>query len=158
MNQDSVDLNQAVTPSLPRRLAAILYDSLLLLSLLVVAAALATLVVQNGLGIPIVPSHPLYRGYLLLVGILFFVYFWVRGGQTLGMRAWRLRVLRADGLPLRPLDAVLRALCALLSWAVMGLGFAWALADPERLAWHDRLSRTRLVLTARPENSPEGSP
>jgi uncharacterized RDD family membrane protein YckC len=130
-------------PGLLRRLAAIFYDSLLLFALaLVVTAALLPL---TG-GEAIRPGQPAYRILLCLVGFVFFAGFWVHGGQTLGMRAWRLRVVRADGGRLRWRDALARFAAALLSWLVCGLGFLWVLVDRDGLAWHDRLSGTRLVL------------
>jgi len=74
---------------------------------------------------------------------------WRRGGQTLGMRPWRLRVVAPDGTP-----AGLRALClryavGSLSLFAAGLGFLWALVDRDRLTWHDRASGTRMVRTAK---------
>jgi uncharacterized RDD family membrane protein YckC len=77
--------------------------------------------------------------------LLFFTGFWWRGGQTLGMRAWRLKVVRMDGSPLRWSDALKRHLAALLSCLTLGLGFLWVLVDSDGLAWHDRLSATRLI-------------
>jgi uncharacterized RDD family membrane protein YckC len=62
------------------------------------------------------------------------------------MRVWRLRVVRRDGQPLKLKDALLRYVAALLSWGVCGLGFIWILIDREHLAWHDRISKTKLVL------------
>jgi uncharacterized RDD family membrane protein YckC len=136
----------ANTPGLLRRLAAIFYDTLLLGALLLVAVALVTFSLEMGLGYELDPTHPLYRIYLLLVSIAFFVWFWTHGGQTLGMRAWSLRVVRSDGQPLELKDALLRYAAALLSWAACGLGFLWILVDREQLAWHDRISKTKLLL------------
>ena len=65
------------------------------------------------------------------------------------MRAWRLRLVRADGGEPRLGDALLRLACALVSLAPAGLGLWWTLIDSEGLAWHDRWSRTRLVLVKR---------
>ena len=74
---------------------------------------------------------------------------WTRGGQTLGMRAWRCRLVAADGEPVGWGQTVARFAAALVSWAALGLGFWWALADPERRTWHDRWSGTRIVLVPR---------
>ncbi len=142
------DLEQAVAPGFLRRMAALLYDALLLAALLFVAAALATFVIQLGMGRDLDPTNLFYRLYLLAVSFGFFAWFWTRGGQTLGMRAWRLMVLRNDGQPLTLRDALLRYLAAILSWSALGLGFLWVLVDGENRAWHDRLSGTRLVMTA----------
>lgn len=95
-------------------------------------------------------ASPLYIAFLASIPPLFFLLFWTKGGQTLGMRTWRIRVVRYDGAPLTPVDALKRLLASLLSWACIGLGFLWVLVDGERLAWHDRLSRTRLVMTSGP--------
>ncbi len=135
---------ETAPPGLLRRLGAIFYDLLLLIALLAVATTLITL----PLGMP-------QGGYLLafqwflfeIIPLLFFTGFWWRGGQTLGMRAWRLRVVRRDGSPLSWGDALKRHLAALLSCLTLGLGFLWILVDPDRLAWHDRLSATKLIRT-----------
>ena len=83
--------------------------------------------------------------------LAFFAYFWTHGGQTLGMRAWRLRLLRADGARLTCSDAALRWLTAWISALPAGLGYLWALVDREGLMWHDRWSGTRVTLVAKDE-------
>lgn len=77
------------------------------------------------------------------------VYSWRRGGQTLGMRPWRIRVIAAEGTQ-APSILSTRALWAryavgTLSLLAGGLGFWWAWFDRERRTWHDRASGTRLV-------------
>jgi uncharacterized RDD family membrane protein YckC len=90
-----------------------------------------------------------FRAWLVAVVIGFYAYFWTHGGQTLGMSAWRLRLVRVDGGKPRLTDALLRLACATVSLAPAGLGLLWVLVDREGLAWHDRWSRTRLVLVRR---------
>ncbi|MEJ2426171.1 MAG: RDD family protein [Candidatus Thiodiazotropha sp.] len=139
----STDLDNAAIPGLFRRLGAILYDLLLLTALIFVATAAVTLPMGNPSG-----------GWLILfqfiifeiIPLLFFTGFWIRGGQTLGMRAWHLKVVRFDGTDLNWSDALRRHLSALISVYLLGLGFVWILLDPEKMAWHDRLSRTRMVI------------
>jgi uncharacterized RDD family membrane protein YckC len=128
-------------PGLGRRLAACLYDGLVLFAVLMVAGA--AWVALTRAAAP--PGDWLFRGYLLAIAALFFCGFW-RRGETLGMRAWKLRVVAADGRAPGWDRALLRFAAALLSWAALGMGFLWVLVDRERLAWHDRLSGTRLVL------------
>jgi uncharacterized RDD family membrane protein YckC len=70
---------------------------------------------------------------------------WRRGGQTLGMRPWRLKVVSQDGLPPRWSALWLRYTVAMVSVLMGGLGFWWAWIDRERLTWHDRASHTRMV-------------
>jgi uncharacterized RDD family membrane protein YckC len=120
-----------------------LYDGMLLVALMTVATALITL----PLGMP----HGIYRMLFQLfvfgfIPLSFFSGFWIYGGQTIGMRAWRFKVVTDQGDRLRWGDALKRYLAALLSWLLIGLGFLWVFLDPEKLAWHDRLSKTRLVM------------
>lgn len=148
----SIDIENARPPGLPRRLAAIVYDCFLLTALLILAAALVVLPLGITLDVDgsTIAAHPLFRLYLLTVIVSFFCWFWLRGGQTLGMRAWRLMLVRSDGDRVRLRDALLRLSAATLSWAILGLGFLWSLVDRDRLTWHDRLSATRLVLMIKP--------
>ncbi len=144
-----VDLNNATPPSLMRRLGAIFYDTLLVVGLLLFVTTLVTVPVDILFGqeaAAAVPQSPLFTLVLCLVPPLFFVRFWLKGGQTLGMRAWKLMVIRHDGLSLTPKDAILRFLSATLSLLPFGAGLLWMLFDSKKLAWHDRLSATRLII------------
>jgi uncharacterized RDD family membrane protein YckC len=136
--------HESETPGLLRRLAAMAYDGLLLAGLLMLAGAP---VVMIGGGPPTSPvARTAYRLYLLAVIFLFFGWFWTHGGQTLGMRAWRLKLTGLDGAPITWGTAGRRAIFAFFSLALLGLGFLWAIHDRERRTWHDRLSHTRVVL------------
>ncbi len=147
-----IDIRNAETPALWRRLAVIVYDLLLIAALLVIADVIVVLPLGAIWQVPaeLIAANPVFRGYLLVVIVGFFTGFWLRGGQTLGMRAWRVRLVRDDGAPLRLWDTLLRQLAAVLSWIALGLGFAWSLLDKERLTWHDRLTGTRLVMLEKP--------
>ena len=125
-----------------RRLMAMLYDSFLLLSVLLFASALALLVTRGTLDY----HHPLFRSYLFIICFSFYAWFWIHGGQTLGMRAWRLRVQRLDGKPITLWQALLRFLSAIPSLGVFGLGYLWILVDKKRMALHDRISESVIVL------------
>ncbi|MEE8463422.1 MAG: RDD family protein [Gammaproteobacteria bacterium] len=131
------------TPGLPRRLGAILYDSLLLLGLLMLATALLMPLAGGAIEI----SNIAYRLYLLAVVTGYFAGFWLASGQTLGMRTWKIRLIRSDGQRLTLGDVIRRLLFSLVSWAPLGLGFWWMLRSDRRLAWHDRWSGTELVMT-----------
>ena len=128
--------------SLLHRLAALLYDGLLLMGLLFTGTVLL-LPFTNGQAIP--AGNHAYQAYLLGLMALFYGWYWTHGGQTLGMRAWRLRVQTPQGRSLSWEQAGLRLICALLSWLPLGLGFLWALFDREQKTWHDRLSKTVMV-------------
>jgi len=143
-----IDIENAETPGLLRRLAAIFYDIMLIAALLVLAAVIVVLPLGAVAGIEgdVIGANLFFRLFLLLVIVSFFCWFWLRGGQTLGMRAWRMKLVRDDGKPLRLADTLLRQAAAVLSWSAAGLGFLWSLWDAERLTWHDRLTGTRLVM------------
>jgi uncharacterized RDD family membrane protein YckC len=84
---------------------------------------------------------------MLLVGFGYFGLSWRRGGQTIGMRAWRLRLVAVGGPARTPGwgALVVRYGVAALSLAAFGLGFLWSLFDRERRTWHDIASRTRVL-------------
>jgi uncharacterized RDD family membrane protein YckC len=82
---------------------------------------------------------------LLAIAMIFFCGFWTRGGQTLGMRAWRIRVVTDDGGTLDGRRAALRFAAGLVALLPAGLGLWWCLIDTERRGWHDRWTRTRIV-------------
>jgi uncharacterized RDD family membrane protein YckC len=131
-----------------RRLGALLYDGLLLLGVLMVATALF-LPFTGGEAVD-AQQHPLlefgYRAMLLLLVVGFFGLFWTRSGQTLGMASWRIKVEREDGTLLGWGDTLRRLGWALVSLLPLGLGLLWVMVDPQKRAWHDRLSRTRVVV------------
>jgi len=125
------------------RLLALLYDLFPVLALWFVTAAVFTALhgdaVRGGwLGL-------LEFVVLWLVGGLYAVLSWRRGGQTLGMRPWRLRVTDASGAAPGARALWLRYAVGGVSLLLAGLGFWWAWLDRDGLAWHDRASGTRMV-------------
>ena len=103
-------------PATPwRRLAAAVYDGLLLLGIWL-AVLLIDVIARGFFDAP--RNLPLLRVYLFTVGLLFFGWFWTHGGQTLGMRAWRLVVSRDDGRALSWPVAALRYTAMLACWAI----------------------------------------
>jgi len=70
---------------------------------------------------------------------------WRHGGRTLGMRPWRLRVANAEGTPASIRALMARYAMGSVSLLLLGAGFWWAWVDRDRLTWHDRLSRTRML-------------
>lgn len=126
-----------------RRLGAQIYDVLLLLAVWFLATAL---VLPLNQGEAFSSSQWGYPLYLLVVSLLFYGWFWTHGGQTLGMRAWKIQVLGAGFESVTWQQALTRFFAAGLSWLCLGLGYFWCLVDREGLSWHDKLSNTRLVL------------
>ena len=127
-----------MTPGIARRLASMLYEALLLLAIAFFAGS-AFYFASRG-----APLEGWVRtAHQLLLGAVFAAYFlwcWLRGGQTLAMKAWRIRLEHVS-----PPRALLRFLLALLL-VPTGISLLWALVDRERQFLHDRLAGTRLVL------------
>jgi uncharacterized RDD family membrane protein YckC len=124
----------------PRRLLALLYDAIAVLTLLYFAAFIPVLASGGALA----PGNPLFLLYLALVAYGYFGACWTRG-RTLGMQAWKLRIVATDtGLPPTWRRALLRFVAAMGAAAPCGLGYLAALWDPAGRAWHDRWSRTQL--------------
>jgi uncharacterized RDD family membrane protein YckC len=141
-------LPTAVSPPLLRlRVFAALYDLLPLLGLWFVAAALALLIAGNALDLHSLEYKLIVQTLVLALTAAYFVLSWTYGGQTIGMRAWRLRVASADGSRLSVIRALLRFVVALVSLAALGAGFWWALFDPHKRTWHDMAARTSLLRT-----------
>jgi uncharacterized RDD family membrane protein YckC len=136
------------TPGILRRLASMLYEILLLASVLFVAGFLF-LGIAHDTQSPVV--RKIFQAYLLAVIGGYFLWFWLHGGQTLPMKAWRLRLVSADGKPLTPRQAIVRFLCALIGVS-LGFGILWALFDRDRQFWHDRMAGTKIIEAA---NSPQ---
>jgi uncharacterized RDD family membrane protein YckC len=131
-----------------RRFAALIYDSLLLAALLMLYTAGWIVFMPGHVAVTRDSAGGWYFLYVMgeiLVIACYYTVNWVRSGQTLGMRAWRLKALAADGGALRWRSAALRFLCGVLAWPPAALGVLWLYFDPDHLAIHDRLSRTRVV-------------
>ncbi len=123
-------------------MGAVFYDALLLLAVLFFATAIV--LPLNG-GQAFASDQIGFPLYLLGVSFLFYAWFWMHGGQTLGMRAWKIKLHTLDDNPISWRHAAIRFASACLSWSCLGLGFIWCLVDGEARCWHDRLSGTRLV-------------
>ena len=123
------------------RMAAMLYDSFLILALWTITTLLLVALPNDGNAV----GGPAFQLLLYLEASAFYTYFWHFNGQTLGMQVWKIRVINDAGQSLSLGECAARCFFATFSLALMGLGFIWMLFDPERLAWHDRASGTRVV-------------
>ena len=139
-----------------KRLAAMTYDSLLIFGLLFTATIPAlffqsdqTLDKTNEQivhDLPTLADGWPFQRYLLLVYISFFCWFWKNNGQTLGMRAWRLQVVDLQGQRISLKQCLQRIAGAFISTACLGAGYWWIWLDSDNLTWHDRWSKSRIVV------------
>jgi uncharacterized RDD family membrane protein YckC len=124
-----------------------IYDLFPLLGLWIVAAGLWVLAFHAVYD----PQHPqpvlraLLGVWLLVVAGAYFVVSWTRVGATIGMRAWKLKLVRDDGARVDARTAMLRYVLALASLVALCCGFWYAWFDADRRTWHDRLCRTRMT-------------
>lgn len=141
--------------SLIRRFAAMFYDFLLSVALILVVG----LIYQQGIlrifytdeGLRALSesggldSDPVFSTLILFSLFGFFAKFWTHNGQTLGMQVWGIRVQNRDGTAIDPQQALLRFFVAIGSWLTLGLGYLWMLWDKDKLTWHDRYSESIVV-------------
>jgi len=135
----------ATPASLWLRLLAAVYDVLPLLGLWFLVAVVALAATGGALDVHRLADKILVQALAFGITAAYFVASWTRGGQTIGMKPWRLRVVRIDGAPLRFGQAALRFVAALISLAPAGLGFWWALFDAHGRTWHDIVAGTQFV-------------
>jgi len=145
--------------SLGRRLAAMVYDALLCLALLMVTTLVYKLLWMAWLGegrlramsdAGALDGDPLLSTLLLAVSFAFFAKFWTHAGQTLGMQVWGIRVQNADGTAISLWQALLRFMVAIASWLCLGMGYWWMLVDKRRCTWHDLYSESVVVRVPKP--------
>jgi len=126
-----------------KRLMALIYDALLVVAILLLAAVLATTFVAN-----VFPGYqqqhpgdlvkqPLYLLYLLSWWYGYFAYSWRRGGQTLGMKAWRLKLVNRLPGTLTHWQMLARFFAALC-----GVGLLLALLHKQKASVQDIVSNT----------------
>ncbi|MBT8134858.1 MAG: RDD family protein [Gammaproteobacteria bacterium] len=148
MNDETIP--EARYVGLFRRLFAIFYDCFLLIAILFIVSGIATAL--NG-GKAVEPGdaiYPILVILILLLCYLYFSWFWINGGQSLGMKTWRIQLKsndhgRASDSSIDHKTAAIRFFTALISWGFFGLGFLWALFDKQNRCWHDISSKTVLI-------------
>ncbi len=139
--------------TLIKRLLCIIYDLFLLIAAFfiigIIVSSISTFIINDGNAIT--DDHPFYiynqaiiLTSLLFTALLFFGWFWRHGGQTLGMKTWRVQLVSDDQMFISWDQVFIRFFVAMLSWACFGLGFIWCLIDLKGRSWHDIASHTQL--------------
>ena len=120
------------------------YDSILLCSVFFLTTFILVAFRDAG---EIESGNIIYNSFLILLAYFYFCWHWTKGRQTLGMRSWKIKVFDETDSTLNWKQASLRYFAALLSLSLLGLGFIWALFNKDKLTLHDRLSKTKLIIT-----------
>ena len=124
--------------SLLRRLGAMFYDSFLAFSL-VFFIGLVTNALFGSMG-------DAFFYVITLPGVyLYFTISWVKGRQTIGMKAWKFQVIQTNQQSITHQQAFVRFLAGFISFLTFGGGFIYQLFNQNNLAWHDKISHTLLV-------------
>jgi len=130
------------SPGLMRRLLSLAYEALVLGAVLALGA---TPFIALTHGVEHSVARALLQLYLIALAGAYFVWQWRRGGQTLPMKTWRLRLVSRNGGTPSLQQAVQRYCFALAGLLAFGAGFAWAAVDRDHQFLHDRLAGTRIV-------------
>ena len=128
----------STTPGLPRRLASMVYEAILLFAVGFFAAWVFFFASGGRDATAGAPRH-LLQLFIVVVFAAYFLWSWLRSGQTLAMKAWKIRLVGVT-----PKKALLRFVLALVLVPSL-VSLVWSLFDPERQFLHDRLAGTRLT-------------
>ncbi len=131
-------------PGIGRRVLSMLYESLIVFAVAFFAGLAFYGATHGRLS---GSTRLVFQLYLFLVLGAYFIACWSRGGRTLPMQTWKMRVVRPDNLPIGVGRAALRYVLAWPSLLLFGVGVFWAFFDRDRQFLHDRLAGTRVVAT-----------
>ncbi|SFC21424.1 RDD family protein [Pseudoalteromonas denitrificans] len=147
-----------------RRFASWIYDALVVIAFSMLTTIIFLFVVQGLISLDYltlnsaidvsdyIEKSPILEGIrtalLIIVNCAFFVYFWTKGGQTIGMRSWRLKVQNLDGSKITIIQAFIRAITSLF-----GLGNLLVILDfKNKRALQDYIAKTEVVTLTKAEN------
>lgn len=131
----------AANARLSRRIAAMVYDGFLILAIWMISSILLIALVTDGA----ILQGLAFQLFLYLELGAFYIYFWCKRGQTLGMQAWRIHLITEQGNPLSVKTACTRFVFATLSVCSLGIGFLWSLVNSNGLTLHDLATDSRVV-------------
>lgn len=152
-----IDSNQGIQQQpragLLRRLGALLYDGFLVAAIWMLIGYSVQFIAgsnTNQLVDGVVQTDPLIDNILFLLMLAsssgFYIWFWTRSGQTLGMIAWRIKLVANDGGLISVRQGILRYLAAWPAFFMFGLGYLWLYIDANGDTLHDKLSNSKVVV------------
>jgi uncharacterized RDD family membrane protein YckC len=83
--------------------------------------------------------------FAAVFGPLYYIFFWMLTGQTIGQRVMGVRVVELNGRRLGFWRSLIRWIGYQICIITLGLGFLWVLIDNRRMGWHDKLARTCVI-------------
>lgn len=146
-------IQQQPRAGLLRRLAALLYDGFLVAAIWMLIGYSVQFIAgpnTNQLVGGVVQTNPLVDNILFLLMLAsssgFYIWFWTRSGQTLGMIAWRIKLVSNHGGLITVRQGIIRYLAAWPAFFMFGLGYLWLYIDPNGDTLHDKLSNSKVVV------------
>ena len=149
--------------SFTRRLGAIIYDLLLAIAVYMISGAIGFGVFVTLISTELIDMGKfehisdllnansfylaIYRSWVVGCIGVFYITFWSYGGQTLGMRAWRLKVQHPNGQCLIFITATAR-----LIWSLLGIGNLWIFVNRDKLALQDKITQSEVVVLSASAN------
>ena len=128
-----------------RRIFSLMYDTLFVMAI-VISLSLLLNVVNGGYLEPGTVLSKLQLTMSILSGPLFYCYFWMKNeGQTLGMQAWKIKLVTCEGKSLDFKTSVTRCLLSSISFLLIGLGYFWIIVDPKKRSWSDIYTNTKIL-------------
>ena len=127
-----------------KHLAAFVYDLFPVIGILIVTSGI-TLIFRGGEG---VKAYTVWFQALIICEIaLYYIYFWKIGGQTIGMKAWKIKIQSNDSslFQITWQQAFMRFLIGLVSTALLGLGLFWKLTSKNNSSWMDKVSSSHTI-------------
>lgn len=151
-------MTESIADTLPRagllrRLAALLYDGFLVTAIWMILGFLLQFIAgpdTNQLVDGQVQTDPLLSNILFILMVTsaaaFYIWFWTRSGQTLGMIAWKMKAVSLDGNLMTVSQGLIRFFSAWPAFFLFGVGYLWMYFDSNGDTAHDRLSATKVVV------------
>lgn len=128
-----------------RRLLAAAYDLLLVVAIILIAGLPLPLLPASS--VSSLPGRIVIFTAMVLIAFCYYAISWIRAGQTVGMRAWRLQLVkRNDDARFGWIDSLFRSVVAIPAWGLAGIGVLWLLVDREKRCWHDYTPSCDVVL------------
>ena len=133
---------KTITPRFWRRIICMIYEFLLLVSVLFISGFIFHLIYHDTES----PYfRPIFQFYLLSIAGIYLIWFWTHGGQTLAMQTWKLRIVSSNGESVNKWQAIARYFLAITSISIFGRGLFWAFFDREGQFLYDRLAGTKII-------------
>lgn len=130
-----------------RIIGSVIYDTLISLGILMIMGFIAVFIHFLITGEESISANNnwAFQVYLLISILCYFFYFWKKSGQTVGMKAWKLKLISTRPTEITFAQLAVRVIVAVPAYGFLLLGVLWQYADKRQLNWHDIASHTKLI-------------